>query len=285
MANTVTDRKKNNMFSTIRKHFGYTNIAVTLALVFAMTGGAYAASKYLITSTKQISPKVLKALAGKPGPKGSAGAVGAAGPAGARGETGAPGGSGKEGVPGKDGVNGESVIAKEVKTSEAACGKQGGSSFAAVSTTTFACNGREGKEGSPWTAGGMLPSGKSEKGVWAATYEATAAGQPMASPISFTIPLKAAPETYYIGTEEELAGEKNEAAAIKEGKCKGNSNEPEAASGNVCVFATAALRATTWTPQGSQVHFIETGPQGTVFVVGATEAGTVISWGRWVVTG
>src|SRR5580693_7891888 len=48
------------MFSRIRKRLSYTNIVMTLALFFAISGGAYAASKVLITSTKQISPKVLK---------------------------------------------------------------------------------------------------------------------------------------------------------------------------------------------------------------------------------
>jgi hypothetical protein len=38
------------------------DVSVSLALVFAMTGGAYAARKIIITSTKQISPKVLKKL-------------------------------------------------------------------------------------------------------------------------------------------------------------------------------------------------------------------------------
>ncbi len=32
------------MFSRIRKRITYANLAMTLALVFAMTGGAYAAS-------------------------------------------------------------------------------------------------------------------------------------------------------------------------------------------------------------------------------------------------
>ena len=36
----------------------------TLALVFAMSGSAIAASHYLVNSTKQISPKVLRKLAG-----------------------------------------------------------------------------------------------------------------------------------------------------------------------------------------------------------------------------
>ncbi|MGH2879601.1 MAG: hypothetical protein ACRDK4_08360, partial [Solirubrobacteraceae bacterium] len=60
---------------------------MTLALVFAMTGGAYAAKKYLITNTKQISPKVLKQLKGAKGP---------AGPAGPEGKAGAPGSPGKD---------------------------------------------------------------------------------------------------------------------------------------------------------------------------------------------
>jgi hypothetical protein len=46
------------MFWRLRKRFTYTNVAMTLALVFAMTGGAYAAFTSLITSTKQISPSV-----------------------------------------------------------------------------------------------------------------------------------------------------------------------------------------------------------------------------------
>jgi hypothetical protein len=69
------------MFSAIRKRVTYTNVAMTVALVFAMSGGAYAAGKYLIVSTKQISPKVLKSLVGKTGKAGANGAPGAAGPA------------------------------------------------------------------------------------------------------------------------------------------------------------------------------------------------------------
>ena len=59
--------------AAIRKRVTYANVAMTLALVFAMSGGAYA-SKYLITSTKQISPKVLKTLKGAAGKTGPAGA-------------------------------------------------------------------------------------------------------------------------------------------------------------------------------------------------------------------
>ncbi len=85
-----------------RIHVSPTSVIATLALVFAMTGGAYAAKKYLITSTKQISPSVLKALQGKAGPAGAAGAAGAQGPAGPAG----PAGKGEKGEKGDTGSSG-----------------------------------------------------------------------------------------------------------------------------------------------------------------------------------
>jgi hypothetical protein len=63
------------------------NVVATLALVFAMSGGALAASHYLINSTKQINPKVLKKLKGNRGPSG---APGVRGPVGPQGPAGAP---------------------------------------------------------------------------------------------------------------------------------------------------------------------------------------------------
>ncbi len=92
------------MLSRIRGHLTYANVAMTLALVFAMSGGAYAAKHYLITSTKQISPKVLKALKGKNGTNGLTGAVG---PAGAAGKDGTNGTNGKDGAPGTPGLEGK----------------------------------------------------------------------------------------------------------------------------------------------------------------------------------
>ncbi|MHB8240434.1 MAG: hypothetical protein ACYDHN_00430 [Solirubrobacteraceae bacterium] len=47
----------------MRKRLTYANVTATLALVFSMSGGALAASHYLIRSTKQISPKVLRSFA------------------------------------------------------------------------------------------------------------------------------------------------------------------------------------------------------------------------------
>jgi hypothetical protein len=73
----------------------YANVAATIALVFSMTGGALAAQRYLITSTKQINPRVLRSLKGRPGPAGNQGPAGKAGTA------------GKDGTNGRDGANGE----------------------------------------------------------------------------------------------------------------------------------------------------------------------------------
>jgi hypothetical protein len=221
--------EENLMFSKICKHFTLANVLLTLALVFAMTGGAYAANKYLITSTKQISPKVLKALAGKPGAKGSAGP---AGPAGLAGATGKEGPAGKEGPTGKNGSNGENVSAKEVKTSEITCSKQGGSSFTTGSTTTLACNGKEGKQGEPWTAGGILPKGKTEQGVWVTPIATSPVGEGKLKvgngAISFVIPLTGAPTVEFV--KEGEAGKEHTA------ECPGTPEEPKATEGFLCVY-------------------------------------------------
>jgi hypothetical protein len=69
----------------LRRHLSFANIVAALALLFSMSGGAYAANHYLIHSTKQISPKVLKKLKGNTGKKGATGAAGPRGAAGAAG--------------------------------------------------------------------------------------------------------------------------------------------------------------------------------------------------------
>jgi hypothetical protein len=92
----------------MRRHVTYANVAATLALVFAMSGGALAAKHYLIESTNQINPKVVKKLRGTRGKTGVTGATGKTGAPGAPGATGAPGAAG---APGKDGANATSLFA------------------------------------------------------------------------------------------------------------------------------------------------------------------------------
>lgn len=269
------------MLTRLRKHFTYANVALTLALVFAMSGGAYAAGKYLITSTKQINPKVLKQLVGKAGATGATGATGASGAQGPVGPAGTPGAQGLPGVKGENGAEGKpgtSVTSKTLAEGNQKC-PAGGSEFKAGTATSYACGG------SPWAAGGTLPSEKSEYGTWSTVYTATAANQPDSSPISYTIPLKAAPEPHYIGDHEEFAGEKNEAAAIKEGKCGGNPEKPEAAPGNLCVFASNESKVTEWERiKIFPLRFAPSTAYGTVVFEGSEEEGEILAYGTWAVT-
>ena len=82
------------------RHFNYANVVATFALVLAMSGGALAASRYVINSSKQINPRVLKQLGSRGGAAGKTGATGQAGPAGATGPTGPAGAEGPQGSSG-----------------------------------------------------------------------------------------------------------------------------------------------------------------------------------------
>ncbi len=273
------------MYSRLRKHFTYANIALTLALVFAMSGGAYAAGKYLITSTKQINPKVLKALKGNAGARG---VQGPGGPAGPKGETGPAGAPGKEGPAGKDGVNGEGVSAKEVKVSEASCAKVGGTSFTVGGATTDACNGKEGKagkEGSPWTAGGTLPSGASEQGMWSASvppvdkvYSFSIVG----TAVSFMLPLGTAPESHYINQNDKEVVENPTTEEFEEvtpsSKCPGSPADAKAEAGNLCVYAISESNM----PQ--YMHVTKATVGGALIGGAGGEPGGVAD-GSWAVTG
>jgi hypothetical protein len=188
-----------------RIHITPSTLIATLALVFAMTGGAYAAGKYIITSTKQISPKVLKSLKGNAGAKGANGVNGAAGPAGTAGATG-PGGA--QGTPGGTGQKGE--------------------------------KGEKGDKGDPGTTGftETLPTGKTEKGDWSMNGNA---GIDVSS-VSFVIPLESAPVVHYIRTTgkepfEEAGVEKERVQPA----CPGSAAEPQAEPGSLCVYASGEL--------------------------------------------
>src|ERR1700704_4846032 len=188
------------MFDRARNRLTYANVTATLACVFAMSGGAYAANKFLITSSKQISPKVLKALRGTPG---KAGANGAQGAAGAQGETGASGARGEVGAPGPKGEAGAA-----------------------------------GKEGSPWTAGGTLPKGKSETGAWSMQTHWEGLG---VATISFPIPLENA-----LGQTQVFFIPPGEEGKVDAEQCPGSAASPEAAEGDLCVYASELSSLTPW---------------------------------------
>jgi len=203
------------MPSRLREPFGKAGLIVAVvALVFAMLGGAYAATASkrhhkkaggAVVLAKKFSKKFSKAYskafskrfavagpAGPQGPKGDNGSNGAVGAQGPKGDTGATGPQGPQGE-----------------------------------------QGPEGAEGSPWTMGGTLPSGSTETGAWLLDEEGLAA-------VSFAIPLSDATVAYldegsgffsngpHVHILEEGEGETTE--------CPGTVSEPAAASGELCVY-------------------------------------------------
>jgi len=201
----------------LRRRITYSNVVATLALVFAMSGGAYAASKFLITSTKQIKPSVLASLKGKAGANGAAGAQGAAGPAGPAGGVGPQGAAGTAGTAGEPGREGKA-------------GKNG-------------TNGKEGKEGSPWTDKGTLPVGSTETGVWSfgpLAGVATGGNVPKIPLVSFPIPLEKALDSEHVHfvliNKKELTLPHFNPEERTPTDCLGTVESPTAVSGNLCIY-------------------------------------------------
>jgi Collagen triple helix repeat (20 copies) len=205
------------MFSRIRKRITYANVAMTLALVFAMTGGAYAAKHYLITSTKQISPKVLKALAGKTGPAGEKGPTGTNGKDGAQGPAGPTGPTGGTGPVGPTGPTGGT-----------------------------------GPKGDPGQTGftETLPSGKTETGTWG-ILQHTSGPQRAGTTASFNIPLAKAAAVHWIRANTEEATATGEQASTA---CTGSVANPTASKGNLCVYTGRENGLSTNVP-GNEVFF------------------------------
>jgi hypothetical protein len=196
------------MFSMLRRHFNATTFVAVVALVFAMTGGAYAAKKYLITSTKQISPSVLKALQGKAG---TAGAPGAAGAQGAQGSAGPAGSAGTKGEVGTVGAKGE-------KGTTGAAGAPGAKGATGASGTTGFTD--------------TLPPGKTETGTWA-IGGTQPEGTEVYVQVSFPIPLRKSAE----GADHFLDPKETEEQTGPPA-CKGTLEHPTAGPGQLCFYTS-----------------------------------------------
>ena len=260
------------MFSTLRNRFGIPGVISVIALVFAMFGGAYAASNTSGGGKATASAKAKK------GPRGPKGAKGDTGPAGPSGPVGPAGPAGPKGDAGAAGSNGTSVTSKTVPPSSATCNHNGGSEFTSASGTTTACSGEEGEkgdEGEPWTDGGTLPPGATETGEWG-TYGGVVGN--LTIPMQFNIPLASEPTTTFLKEGESSAT-----------GCPGISNGlPTAEPGHFCIY-------TVYEEEVTPVGIFHADPSSGVFVLGASKVGALLRTacgavycseaGVWAVTG
>jgi hypothetical protein len=246
-------------------------VIATLALLFAMSGGALAASKFLITSTKQIKPSVLVQIKGKSGKEGSLGAQGPGGPqgpAGSNGKEGAPGAAGAQGPAGPKGATGAAGAAGPAgpKGAAGATGPQGPTGSA----------GPTGPEGSPWTAGGTLPKGQTETGTWAINQLHVTTTGIAFEPISFPIRLKTGGEAFFINRTET---QEKEGPQVKASGCTGSLTEPTAPEGKLCIYTAAEEE------NEGKVGFIEPFNTGPEFEGAPGEYGTTGAYLQYLMEG
>ena len=226
--------------SVFKSRFGAPGVISVIALLFAMIGGAYAASDNSGSDKASASAKAKKGPRGPRGPRGPVGPAGPQGPAGAAGAAGAKGAQGPQGergATGPAGLNGSN-------------GTQGPAGPA----------GPTGPAGSPWTAGGTLPSGETETGVWSLAVgpENPTLGFALTKvPISFTIPVAESGEP---GGAVSLTAHRLKPGEAETAECPGDWEEPKAEPGHLCVYTVAELD----TGANLEVSLATSGSGGTI---------------------
>ncbi len=248
------------MLSPLRNRFGIPGVISVIALVFAMFGGAYAATNDGGKATS--SAKAKKGPRGPKGPKGDTGPAGPAGPAGAKGDTGAAGSNGSNGADGKS-VTGVTIAAG----GECGAGVTG-VKYTLDGVTTKVCNGKNGTNGQTGFTE-TLPGGETETGAWA--FGPAPATATLRMPISFPIPLAAAlgaTKVHYIdaaGEEVSEFGAKKEPSTV----CTGTAADPTADPGHLCVYEAAVASGL-----GMNEFIFQAGSPGTE---GASKSGAEIA--------
>lgn len=208
--------------AAFRRRLGINSPGIALgvvAIVIALTGAAFAAGGLTASQTKQVK-KIAQTEAkkiAKKGPKGDKGETGLAGPVGPKGAQGPEGKQGPQGIEGLEGEEGPTGP-------EGPEGKEGPEGE----------EGPEGPEGKPWSAGGVLPPGATETGVWSfnGTTEDT---QGVRTAISFPIPLKKVIPAAHVHFGE--AGESPEFETVCPATSAAN---PKAEPGELCVYYSAS---------------------------------------------
>jgi hypothetical protein len=237
------------MFSTIGRHLRPSPVGTiaVMALVLAMLGGAYAASGGLTAKEKKQVKAIAKSYQGT-------------GPTGPQGPAGLKGDKGEKGDTGEAGSDGTSATVTSFTGSKGTCTKeQGGLEVTSASSPAYLCNGE------PWTAGGTLPSGETEIGVWAA--DAGSASEIVTA--SFNIPLTSAPTVEF--KPQGFSGEPGD-------NCPGEVSAPAAKKGFLCFYTEENFGMTYKTEFG----FPHTYPSGAAILL--TNEGFGVAVGTWAVT-
>jgi hypothetical protein len=220
------------MFSTLRNRFGIPGVISVIALVFAMFGGAYAASNSSGGGKATASAKAKK---GPRGPKGATGPAGPQGPAGPAGPAGAKGDAGAAGAPGA------SATAVSFSGPKGGC-NEGGVEVKSAGAPTFVCNGEEGVQGAngePWTAGGVLPPNATETGTYlidSSAATATIFEGYVQTAISFPIPLAGLLDEGHALFVKPPNGPTPAACENPEHAGAASFTNPEASPGFLCVY-------------------------------------------------
>jgi Collagen triple helix repeat (20 copies) len=255
------------MLGALRTRFTYANVVATAALVFAMSGGALAATHYLVTSTKQIKPSVLSSLKGQRGAKGPAGERGSQGP---QGEGGKAGTNGTNGANGTNGTNGEP-----------------GSPWTAGGTLPANAT-----ETGAWAV--TETAGDAENGAF------------MKAPVSFGIPLATVianpSECGEEGNPEcnaVIVTVAEQEAHTAPAACKGSVADPTAAPGHFCAYVNKLASVGEGEGEGlteTEIHSFVFSPAGEfvrgtgtsgamLYFAGPREAEVLHGQGTWAVTG
>ena len=224
------------MFSILKNRLGVPGVISVIALVFALMGGAYAASS-------GSGGKATASAKGKRGPRGPKGATGPTGPAGPQSPAGAKGDAGANGAAGAAGDKGATGATGATGPTGAA-----GATGATGATGPTGATGASGPEGSPWTAGGVLPPGKTETGSWGSivspepdgvTEEFSSTSGAVAAPVSFTLPLSAPLDAAHVISVPSGGPVPSE---CDDGQGEASSRaHPEADPGFLCVYPFSVL--------------------------------------------
>ncbi len=209
-------------------------VIAVIALVFAITGGAFAATNAGSSSANHAIARVAakskaKAKTGPRGPAGPAGKQGAQGPAGSAGAQGATGAQGAGGAKGDAGAKGETG-AEGPEGPEGETGRQGAQG-------NTGSQGPQGVPGQPWTPDNVLPSGATETGTWGGR---PTEGQTDFIPIAFPVQLSEELEVsaVHIVTVEEQNKENGKEPPAG---CQGTAKAPTAKAGSLCVYVGTNL--------------------------------------------